>query len=305
MGKFITKALIDTGHFNVTAITRENSTNKLPEGVQIKKIDYNNKSSIVSALQGQDVFIITMNVMALPDSQTLLIQAAAEANIKWILPNEYGIDPLQEQMQKDINFGQNTKKPFRDLVESLGMNWIAIVSSFWYEFSLGGGLERYGFDFKKKQVIWYDDGHTKINTSTWPQTALAVAKLLGLKVLPDNESDKSITLSRWRNKPLYISSFNISQRDMFDSVLRVTGDRESDWKQTSEDVQQRFKDGQEQLKKGDRLGFAKCMYVRVFYPDKAGNYEERRGIDNEVLGLPKEDLDEFTKIAASDDFVYN
>lgn len=307
MGKFITKALIEAG-FTVTAITREDSTNKLStEGVQVKKVNYNNKPTIVSALQDQDVLIITMSVFAPPETQNLLVKAAAEANVKWILPNEWGLDPLEEEMQKDISLGRAPKKLHRDYIESLGLNWIAIVSSFWYEFSLGGGSERYGFDFKKKEVVWFDDGYTKIDTSTWPQTALAVAKLLSLKILPEDENDKSVTVSRWRNKPLYISSFNISQREMFDSIVKVTGDKESDWKQTRENVQQRFKDGKEQLEKGDRLGFAKLMYVRVFYPDKAGNYQERRGTDNEALGLPKEDLDEFTKLAAkaSDEFAYH
>jgi len=303
MGKFVTQALIEAG-FIVTAITREDSTNKLPSGVHVKKVNYNNKPSIVSALQGQDVFIITMHVAAPPESQNILVEAAAEANVKWILPNEWGLDPLEEEMQKDIGLGKNK---LRDHIESLGMNWVAIVSSFWYEFSLGGGPERYGFDFKKKEVIWFDDGYTKINTSTWPQAALAVARLLSFKVLPEDEHDKSVTLSRWRNKPLYVSSFNISQKDMFDSILRVTGDKGSDWKQTSENTKERFKDGWQQMQKGDRLGFAKMMYVRVFYPDKAGNYEERRGTDNEALGLPKEDLDEFTKIAAkaSEEFAYH
>jgi len=49
-----------------------------------------------------------------------------------------------------------------------------------------------------------------------------------LKELPDDESDTSLTLSRWMNKPLYISSFLISQRDMLDSVNRVMGTTEKD-----------------------------------------------------------------------------
>ena len=39
------------------------------------------------------------------------------------------------------------------------------------------------------------------------------------------------------------------------------------------------------------------MYTRVFYPDGGGDFEASRGLQNDVLGLPKEDLDEFTKIA--------
>lgn len=39
------------------------------------------------------------------------------------------------------------------------------------------------------------------------------------------------------------------------------------------------------------------MYARVFYPDGSGDYESSKGLDNEALGLPHEDLDEATKRA--------
>ncbi len=37
------------------------------------------------------------------------------------------------------------------------------------------------------------------------------------------------------------------------------------------------------------------MYARVFYPNGDGDFESSRGLANEVLGLPKEELDEATK----------
>lgn len=37
------------------------------------------------------------------------------------------------------------------------------------------------------------------------------------------------------------------------------------------------------------------MYARVFYPDDSGDYETSKGLDNESLNLPDEDLDEATK----------
>jgi hypothetical protein len=38
-------------------------------------------------------------------------------------------------------------------------------------------------------------------------------------------------------------------------------------------------------------------YTRVFYPDGAGNFEDSKGTQNVLLGLPEEDIDEATKIA--------
>ncbi|KAK9388724.1 hypothetical protein V1515DRAFT_585484 [Lipomyces mesembrius] len=107
---------------------------------------------------------ITMSVMTPPDQQTKLIDAAAAANVTWILPNEFGDDPLNVEMGRD-NFLGVAKTEYRDHIEKLGKSsWIAIACGFWYEFSLGGEPSRYGFDFKHRTVTLFDDGNIKIYT---------------------------------------------------------------------------------------------------------------------------------------------
>jgi NmrA-like family len=268
----------------------------VPEGVDIKKIDYADQASLVAALQGQDALIITMSVSAPPDHQTKLIEAAATANVAWVLPNEWGYDTSNPGLRKDIPI--NDKHKYFDQIEGLGKSsWIGVTCSFWYEYSLSSGPATYGFDFKNRTVTFIDDGNTHINTSTWVQCGRAVAKLLAMKVLPDNTNDTSPCLTHYKNKFIYISSFNLSQRDILDSVMRVTGTTLDDWKIKHEDSPTRYKAGVEAMKKGDFQGFAQMMYTRVFYPDGSGNYEASKGLQNDVLGLPKEDLDEYTKIA--------
>ncbi|KAJ7310053.1 putative isoflavone reductase family protein [Mycena albidolilacea] len=297
MGTFITEALLKTGKHHLTAITRADSTSKIPAGVEVKKVDYEDPASLVEALRGQDALIITMSVMSPPGQSNKLIEAAAVANVPWVLPNEYGFDPTEKKMGEDTMLGPG-KQADRDLIEKLGKSsWVGITCSFWYEYSLSAGPFTYGFDFENRSVTFIDDGTTKINTTTWPQTALAVARLLSLKVLPEDASEKDATLSQFRNKPAYVSSFLLSQKDMLESVLRVTGTKESDWKIEHEAHEVRFAAGVAQFKGGDRRGFGKLLYTRAFYPDGCGNYEARNGLHNDILGLPKEDLDEFTRIA--------
>jgi hypothetical protein len=269
----------------------------MPAGVEVKKVNYNDPSSLVEALKGQEVLIITMAVTAPKEQQTKLIEAAAAANVPWVLPNEFGGDPTALEMQKDNMLGEGKTK-YREHIEKLGKSsWIGIVCNYWYEYSLSGGSVLYGFDFKDRTVTFYDDGNTRINTSTWPQTGRSVANLLSLKVLPDDASDKSACLNDFRNKFVYVSSFNVSQKDMLDSVMRVTGTSLKDWKVSYEPVKERYKAGVEEFRSGSRIGFGKLLYARSFYPDKCGNYEERKGLHNDLLGLPKEDMDEYTKIA--------
>ena len=283
----------------MTAVTREGSENTIPDGVIAKKVNYDEQSSLVEALKGQDALIITMSVMAPPTSSMKLVEAAAAAKVPWILPNEFGIESADhEGLRNDTVIGSSHVK-IRSRIEELGKSsWMGLVCGFWYEFSLGGTAARYGFDFPSRTVTFYSGGNTTQNTSTWPQVGRAVANLLSLKTRPDDANDKSPSLQDFKNKAVFISSFNVSQRDMFDSVLRVTGDKKEDWTVKDEDVKERYQTAMKKFQEDkDFLGFAVALYARPLYPDDSGNYEKRHGLSNDVLGLPKEDLDKYTKLA--------
>jgi len=79
----------------------------------------------------------------------------------------------------------------------------------------------FGFDIKNKKVTFFDAGKTRVNVSTWRQCGRALAAL--------PESGASPALSQWKNKPFYFASFMVSQRDMLDSIHRVTGPTDKDW----------------------------------------------------------------------------
>jgi hypothetical protein len=238
-----------------------------------------------------------MAVTAPPDQEASLIKAAAEAGVKWVMPNEWGQDFGNPALVKDVLFIGPRLEKTRKLIEELGVsNWLVVTSGFWYEYSLAGTEWRYGFDFKERKVTFYGDGTQKVNTSTWPQIGHAVAALLAFKILPDDGNGKSeAVLSKFKQKNCYISSFLVSQKDMWESAMCVTGTKESDWTVKYEDVQERYKSGVERFQKGDWSGFGQMMYARSFFPDGAGDYETSKGLYNKLLGLPKEDFDECTK----------
>ncbi|KAK5119883.1 hypothetical protein LTR85_007209 [Meristemomyces frigidus] len=294
-GSYMAKELLKTGKHTVTAITRIDSTSKLPDGINIAKVDYNDPVTIVEALKGQDALIVTLGVFAPPDTQAKLVQAAANAGVPWVLPNEWSPDTTNEGLLKDIAPFQKLAEA-RELIKKLGKSsYIAVSTGFWYEWSLAIPAA-FGFDFANRAVTFFDQGETKMGISTWPQIGRAVAALLSMPVKPeDGDSDRC--LERFRNSQVYVNSFTVSQRDMLESVLRVTGTKESDWKITKELAVTRYTEGLAAMQKGDREGFGRVMYSRVFFADDSGDFEKTKGTANEMLGLPKEDIDEATRIA--------
>ena len=136
-----------------------------------------------------------------------------------------------------------------------------------------------------------------MNTSTRAQSGRATAALLNLKILPDDASDKSPYLSQFKNSFICVSSFTVSQSDMLASLQRVTGTGPADWTIEHVPAKERYKQGVEELQGGNRMGFAKMLYGRSFYPEEPALYEKKRSMQTELLGLPKDDLDEATRFA--------
>ena len=100
----------------------------------MKKGDYSSSDFLESALQGQDVLIITLAVTAAPEVQTVLISAAARAGVPWVLPNEYGGDGENVELCKAV-FVLGIKAKYRNQIEELGKSsWIGIASSLWFDY---------------------------------------------------------------------------------------------------------------------------------------------------------------------------
>ncbi|SPQ22803.1 f19ac401-9618-4b72-ba1d-f03b0ba5a691 [Thermothielavioides terrestris] len=294
LGKYFAQELVKTGRHTVTALTRRGSTNKLADGVKAVPVDYDDEQSLVDALKNQQFLVITLP----------LVRAAAAAGVRYIMPNYYGSDIANEKLfQGDrLSLSLNPAR-FCGEIEATGVSsWTVLVCGLWYEYSLILGPMCLGFDHAQKKMTFYDDGNTKINMTTFEQCGRAVAGLVSLKELPDDENDTSPTVSSWRNKPLYVSSFLVSQRDMFESWKRATGETDADWTIEHEPSEERHRRGLALSRESAdpltvRMGLALASFARIFFPDGHGAYETTRGLANDALGLPKEDLDERTRVA--------
>lgn len=306
IGTPIVSALLasSSNKFTITALTRSSSSTPIPKGIVSVPISYDSHDSLVSALKGQDVLIITLSVRAPPDTQAKLITAAADAGVPFVFPNVWGCDPSDPIVAKDMIIGDAIRGATKSIEEKGVGKWIGVVTGFWYEYSVALGPWSFGFDWTKAkgerggEVTFMSGGETKMCTSTFEQVGRAMAALLSLPI----RGEPGRSLDSFANQWVYISSFRVSQRDMLDSILRVTGDQSNDWTIKHEDAQTRYEEGQAEMKNpestpGERqLGFAKQLYSRFFYPGKGANDFEDK-LSNDVLGLPKEDLDASTRRA--------
>lgn len=258
-------------------------------------INYDDTKTIVEALQGIQALVITLSVSAAQNTESKLLQAAAEAGVPYVIPNWNAQDPSSVSLL-DAVFVRAKCYDARELVQKLGVSsWIQMACGFWYEFSLSFGPDAFGFDFENRKVNWLDGGDTKITSTTWQQCGRAMAALLSLPRLPLHEGDDTPTLAQFCNDVFYIESFEISQKDMFDSVKRVTGTSDEDWTFSNGTARDRYEEAIKAVQSGDMSGYTKLLYSRVLYPDDPGNFSSK--VQNSILKLPMEDLDERTRVA--------
>ncbi|KAF1847704.1 NAD(P)-binding protein [Cucurbitaria berberidis CBS 394.84] len=288
IGSHTLSALLKTNIHTVTAISRSESNATFPAGVIVKKGDYSDESFLVSALEGQDILILQLGIFSV-DQQTPLIRAAAKAGVPYVLPTEFGSDPYSP-LAKNFPMLIERKKKYRDLVEELGLSWIAVVNNPWFDWSLKHG--NWGINIKEKKATLYKGAEGKLNTTTQRKVGEGVSKLLSL---PDAE------LETFKNKPVYLSSFEINQREVLDSAIRVTGTKESDWKVVVRDADEVIAEARKEVAQGNHMAHIMEFYITHMKESSGGNYQAKATKDAEVLGLKdEEDLDDVVKAVVDD-----
>jgi hypothetical protein len=92
---------------------------------------------------------------------------------------------------------------------------------------------------------------------------------------------------------LYLSSFCISQPELLKAVMRATSTKEEEWSLEYKTCQNRMDEGQTKLRAGDKSGTFDVIYAHTML---GIDYEAKTR--NEMLGLPKEGLDEVIREVA-------
>ncbi|GAB1207472.1 hypothetical protein APSETT445_006192 [Aspergillus pseudonomiae] len=130
VGKPIAQELLKTGKHTVTALTRVGGQNTLPEGIQTVLVDYHDETSLVNALKGQDALVITLSVTAAPDTHSKIVQAAAKAGVKYVMPNVWGCDAANDSLVNSGLGWERVPKSFDEIEKTGVSSWIALICGF-------------------------------------------------------------------------------------------------------------------------------------------------------------------------------
>ena len=248
--------------------------------VIVKKGSFDDESFLVASLKGQDVLIIIVPIPNM-DLGDQFIRAAAKAGVPYILPTEFGVDsPLVENEHSMMA----PKVARRRLIEGLGVSsWIAVIVNFWLDANVQSGL--WGIDVKARKAEIFKGADAKISTTTVSRSGEGIAALLSL---PEFE------LARYRNNSYYFSSFELSQRDIFEAVKRATGTNDADWETTERDPSDIIGETELKILEGDGYAEWYRLFVKFFLGIQGSNYQNK-AVDLRNYGLPNENLDEVVK----------
>lgn len=133
-----------------------------------------------------------------------------------------------------------------------------------------------GYDLKGHKATIINNGDDKWSTTTLPRIGLAVKNAM---LIPEKTA----------NKYMFIDSFTVSQNQILASLEKATGEK---WEVTHIDGEEEKKIGLEKLSKGDFMGFMELIRYINCVDGHGGNYMLHEEGANELLSLPKQNLDE-------------
>lgn len=280
VGRSTVKALLDEG-FQVTGITRETSKATLPEGVTHIKSDWS-EASLHEAFKNQDAVISTIGSITPGEAFALqkpLIDAAIAAGVKIVFPSEYGIDTSDPSAQEYIPFLADKIQTLDYLKKRQDLiSWTAVVSGSMFDWDLAipgfGGL-----NISEGTATIFDGGDIPYEATNLSQVGKAIAKCLKKPELI-------------KNQYVYVNSFTVTQNRVLAAIEKAAGQKLTISEST---VDALWADGAERFKAGQPMGVLAMIAGAIYGKGGLAQYSTTKGLWNERLELPQEDLDEVVK----------
>lgn len=288
-GKPIVASLLENG-FQVSALTRNASTSTFPPGVTVHETDYS-FSSLTTLFKDQDAIVSTLATFS-TSTQRTIIDAAIATGVKRFLPSEYGVDTSLPQLAEFLPAAAKKQEMVQYLKsqEDKGLSWTAVIvgSFFDWTFSHRGFL---GWDLPARKVTIYDDGKTEYEATNVAQIGRAVAAILSAEHLEET-----------KNEYVYINSFTVTQNELLGILEDIVSENSGKafaishmtTKESASIGKKKFEEAKKNAKDGEVVMAGSLETVTAALYDYGGlnHYSKGKGLWNEKLSLPKEDLEE-------------
>ncbi|KAF4988125.1 hypothetical protein FGRMN_9955 [Fusarium graminum] len=278
LGSKVVTSLLNAG-FQVTAITRNESTATFPDNVVVKRVDITSVDSIKEALIGLDAIVSTVATAA-TGNQKVIIDAAIAARVPRFIPSEFGI-PSRENRDTKIGRLLAAKVKNTDYLIELAekhdwFSWTGLSSGLFLDAGLRN--ERAFVNVKDRKFRLVDSGNEPYSTSTLTFIGDAVAAILKK---PEETA----------NKYLNIAGVTTTQNEVLKIVEHITGDKFEVSRVSSADLE---KVGDEKIANGDFSAFGDYL-EQFLFADGAGHSLVGDNNAIELLGLEEESLEEVIK----------
>ncbi|TRX94409.1 hypothetical protein FHL15_004564 [Xylaria flabelliformis] len=284
LGTEILKALVSSGHFELTAIKRESSPYSLPPAfsstVHIKTVDDSlSAASLEAVLRGQDAVIVSIPLRD-PAQHLRIADAAAAAGVRRVIPADYGScdsdSPRAQELVPLFKHKADVRARLQELADAdADFAWTSLVCGHFFDWGLRENFLH--FDLQNRRADVLDHGKYRSSTATLARVSEAIVAVLA--------DDKETT----RNKVLFIQSFCVSQLDVLAALEKATGVK---WELNFVESEAFIEEKRVKAQAGDREAVEDLVFALGALD---GNWETREGFSMELLGLENEDLDEVVK----------
>ncbi|KAJ1722447.1 hypothetical protein LPJ53_003131 [Coemansia erecta] len=216
--------------FQVTLLASKQKADKLKQDVadlpqfSVIPVDYNNEAELVDALRNQEVVLSLLAAGGLA-LQPAVIRAAQKAQVKWIIPSEYGTDHSNKDIQDLLVFSDKIKT--RHILES--------ENDIPYTYILTGAFADtflspvFKWDLETHSYVVPGDGNKK--NSFTPRQDIAAYTLATLR-----------RLDQYRNASVRVASHTLTPNEWVNEVERISGKKLNLQYESADEIRQHIKD---------------------------------------------------------------
>lgn len=270
LGSPVFNALVDSGKFGVTVITRKESSSTFLSNVKVVKVDYSSVDELTGALQGHDAVV---SAVGAPGTlgQKAFIDAAIAAGVSRFLPAEFGSDLTQPKIGSLPVFAH--KKQIREYLEEK----IASGANITYTYVVTSGFLDWGLD--KSLIINWRDGKPEVYDSGDQPVSLALLSDIGksvVGVLTHPEETK--------NRQVVVSSVVTSQNKLLALAKEANPEKVGKWESVHVKFSDVEKSNAEAIEKGD-YSFPIMLEQLKFTMFGGAAYGQPLKDNNEILGV--------------------